>query len=69
MAVEVITRSRRRVQPDNPVAWYENIRAVERRTPRPAGLGARIAFVATFLGRRFVCTYEGQGDRGGAADS
>lgn len=43
--------------PDNAVAWYENIRAVEWRSPRPVGVGSRIAFVAR-LGRRLAYTYE-----------
>jgi Polyketide cyclase / dehydrase and lipid transport len=44
--------------PDNAVAWYENIEAVEWRSPRDVAVGARIAFVARFLGRRLAYTYE-----------
>lgn len=45
--------------PDNATAWYENIEAVQWRSPKQAvAVGSRFAFVARFLGRRLAYTYE-----------
>ena len=44
--------------PDKAPEWYVNIKAIEWRTPPPLQQGTRLAFVASFLGRRLEYTYE-----------
>ncbi len=44
--------------PDRATEWYENIESVEWRSPPPLGAGSRLAFTASFLGRRLAYTYE-----------
>jgi uncharacterized protein YndB with AHSA1/START domain len=44
--------------PNNATDWYENIESVEWKSAPSLQVGSRIAFVAHFLGRRFVYTYE-----------
>lgn len=68
MTVDVITettieRDREAVaayaaDPSNAPQWYANIDSVEWATEPPVAVGARMAFVARFLGRRLAYTYE-----------
>jgi hypothetical protein len=44
--------------PGHAPEWYVNIKSVDWKTPPPAEVGSRVAFVAEFLGRRIAYTYE-----------
>lgn len=44
--------------PDNATAWYQNIKSVQWRSPKPLAVGSRITFVAQFLGRTLTYTYQ-----------
>jgi uncharacterized membrane protein len=59
----VINRPRDRVaayagDPTNAPEWYVNIKSIEWKTPPPVQVGSKMAFVASFLGRRMAYTYE-----------
>jgi uncharacterized protein YndB with AHSA1/START domain len=44
--------------PSNAPEWYESMRSVEWETPAKVEVGARMAFVARFMGRTLRYTYE-----------
>ena len=44
--------------PTNAPEWYEKIKSIDWETEPPVRLGSRMAFVASFPGRRLAYTYE-----------
>ncbi len=75
MSVDVVTEieleaSAREVStyvadPDNAPNWYEKIESIEWVTAPPLAVGSKMKFVAHFLGRRLVYTYEVVGYKAG----
>ena len=44
--------------PENATQWYANIKSVEWKTSKEIRVGSKIEFIAQFLGKRLIYTYE-----------
>jgi uncharacterized membrane protein len=44
--------------PDHAPDWYQNIESIQWQTPKPLAVGSQLQFVARFMGRQLVYTYE-----------
>lgn len=44
--------------PENATAWYENIKKVEWKSPKPLSAGSEIAFEADFMDKSLEYTYQ-----------